>query len=70
MQLWKDPVKKGQSKKVINEHHINVIVEDIRVFILGLACKKKCIVRSRRGRISMLGALQSQISKLAPYLGL
>jgi hypothetical protein len=28
----------------------------IRVFLLGLACKKKCIARSRRRRISMFGA--------------
>ncbi len=56
MQLWKDPVKKGNLKKFNNEHHIDVIEEHIRVFLLGLACKKKCIVRSRRRRISMFGA--------------
>jgi hypothetical protein len=30
--------------------------EHIRVFLLGLACTKKCIVRSRRRRIRMFGA--------------
>jgi hypothetical protein len=43
-------------KKIFNEHHIVAIEEHIRIFLLGLACKKKCIVRSRRRRISMFGA--------------
>jgi hypothetical protein len=43
-------------KKMLYEHHIIVIKEHIRDFLLGLACKKKCIVHSRRRRISMLGA--------------
>jgi hypothetical protein len=33
-----------------------VIKRNIRDFLLGLACKKKCIVRNRRRRISMFGA--------------
>ncbi len=52
MQIWKDHVKeKGQSLK----NHKVAIKEHIRVFLLGVACKKKCIVRSRRRRISMFG---------------
>ncbi len=49
MQLLKE---KGQSLK----NHKVAIKEHIRVFLLGVACKKKCIVRSRRRRISMFGA--------------
>jgi hypothetical protein len=41
------------------EHHIIVFKEHIRVFLLDLACKKKCIVRSRRRRISMFGAISN-----------
>jgi hypothetical protein len=43
-------------KKILYEYHIVAIREHIRVCLLGLACKKKCIVRSRRRRISMFGA--------------
>jgi hypothetical protein len=43
-------------KKILNENHKVAIIEHIRDFLLGLACKKKCIVRSRRRRISMFGA--------------
>jgi hypothetical protein len=43
-------------KKIINEYHIVAIEEHIRIFLLGLACKKKCIGCSRRRRISMFGA--------------
>jgi hypothetical protein len=43
-------------KKILYEHHIVAIKEHVRVFLLGLARKKKCIVRSRRRLISMFGA--------------
>jgi hypothetical protein len=41
-------------KKILYEHQI--VREHIRVFLLGLACKKKCNVRSRRRRIILFGA--------------
>jgi hypothetical protein len=47
--------KKTIFKKILYEHHIVAIKEHIRVFLLGLAGKKKCIVRSRRRRLSMFG---------------
>jgi hypothetical protein len=52
-------------------HSVDVIEEHIRVFLLGLACKKKCIVRSRRWRISMFGAFSysAKLGKNPPYLG-
>jgi hypothetical protein len=41
--------EKGQSvKKIIIENHKDDIEEHIRVFILAIARKKKCTVRSRR----------------------
>ena len=40
--------KRGIFEKIFNEHHIDAIQERIRVFLLGLDCKKNCIVRSRR----------------------
>jgi hypothetical protein len=48
--------KKAIFKKILHEHHKVVIKEHIRVFLFGLACKKKCFVRSRRRRISTFGA--------------
>jgi hypothetical protein len=48
--------KKTSFKKILDEHHIVAIKEHIRVLLLGLTCKKKCIVRSRRRCISMFGA--------------
>ncbi len=48
--------KRTNFKKLLYEHHIVAIKEHIRVFLLGLACKKKCIVRSRRRRRSMFVA--------------
>jgi hypothetical protein len=49
--------KKTIFKKIPYEHHIVATKKkNISDFLLGLACKKKCIVRSRRRRISMFGA--------------
>jgi hypothetical protein len=48
--------KKTIFKKILYEHHTVAFREYIRVYLLGLACKKKFIVRSRRRRISMFGA--------------
>jgi hypothetical protein len=48
--------KRAIFKKMLYEHYIVVIKGHITDFLLGLACKKKCIVSSRRRRISMLGA--------------
>ncbi len=45
--------KMDNLKKIPNEHAIK---EHIRVFLLGLDCKKKCIVRSRRKCMSIFGA--------------
>jgi hypothetical protein len=33
----------------------SAIKEYVRAFLLGLACKKKCIVHSKRMRINMFG---------------
>jgi hypothetical protein len=53
---WKENATLKRSlKKILYEHHIVAIKEHFRAFLLGLACKKKCIVRSRRRRISMFG---------------
>jgi hypothetical protein len=38
-------------KIILIDHHIVAIEEHVRVFLLGLACKKNCIVCSRRRRI-------------------
>jgi hypothetical protein len=46
--------KRAIFKKILNEHHIVAIEEHIRVFLLGIACKKKCIVRCRRRHIACL----------------
>ncbi len=48
--------KRAVFKKIHYEHHIVAIKGHLGVFLLGLACKTKCIVRSRRRRISMFGA--------------
>jgi hypothetical protein len=56
--------KRTSCKKILDENHIVAIKEHIRVLLLGLTCKKKYIVRSRRRCISMFG-----VSKISPYLG-
>jgi hypothetical protein len=43
-------------KKILYERQIVAIKEHVGVFLLGLAYKKKCIVRIRRRRITMFGA--------------
>ncbi len=53
--------RKGQSLKILCEFHIDAIKEHIKVFLLGLACKKKCIVCSRRRHISMFGAYSPSV---------
>jgi hypothetical protein len=48
--------KRTMFKEIFTEHHIVVTKEHIKVFLLGLVCKQKCIVLSRRRRISIFGA--------------
>jgi hypothetical protein len=38
--------KKAIFQKFHNDHHIKAIEEHVRVFLFGLVCKKKSIVRS------------------------
>jgi hypothetical protein len=37
-------------KEIFTEHHIVAIKEYIKVFILGLVCKQKCIVLSSKDK--------------------
>ncbi len=48
---------KRESLKIIIYEHCKVATEErIRIFLFGLACKKKCIFRCRRRCISTFGA--------------
>ncbi len=43
-------------KKILYEHRKVAVEEHIRVFFVGLACKKKSFVHCRRRRISTFGS--------------
>jgi hypothetical protein len=68
--------KKDNLLKNTFEHHVVAIKEHFRVFLLGLACKKKCIVRVGEGAKACLThkhvwriLLQRLMRKILPYLG-
>jgi hypothetical protein len=64
--------KSTSLKKILNEHYIVAIKEHIRVFLLGLACKKKlrCAQQEKAHKHVWRILLQRQMSKISPYLGL